>query len=469
MTTAIAPRSNQTAIYPSVELVKRIFPSAPVSNVATNLPYVLRAMAKKELTSTGQLIGILATIAVEVPVFAPIEEYGKGGGRHSIWYGRGFVQLTWRRNYLLYKRYSGLDVVAKPELLLVPEVAADALVWYWCGGSGAPDIRPYAEKADWANVRSIINAGSPGKIGICWGVDVFYQAVESAIANLTQGLDKEALGNIPGNYGLGCVDGGDGARRNYTGLNNPNSMGDAIATALNLQAAFNWRSHEFESTINVADFPEILALKTQRKFKLKNFGDDLDDEYKAESILLTCGRHMEMELTGYKKDPLASEPLVFKHDTNSPLIDATTVASSSGDIPGRMLAAAKANFGKSTADGPEGGNLACAFAMGKFVVMPAGLQKLGAGTYGSNAVKEVVREIKQGRGVQIPREQAIPGDIWTDSFDNRHIGIVWEGTNAGATKILSNSSSKAAFSWVGTVEGMGRYYGGGSNFYRVTS
>lgn len=94
---------------------------------------------------------------------------------------------------------------------------------------------------------------------------------------------------------------------------------------------------------------------------------------------------------------------------------------------------------------------------------------MGAGTYGSDAVAGVVQAIKAGRGVQVSRSQAVTGDIWTDNQNNKHIGIVWEADNNGAKTILSNSSSKASFSWVGSVESVQGYYGGTSNFYRVTS
>lgn len=64
----------------------------------------------------------------------PIEEYGKGEKRrygkkikHSgatyivpnkIYYGRGFVQLTWYENYELMSRLIGIDILKNPELAL---------------------------------------------------------------------------------------------------------------------------------------------------------------------------------------------------------------------------------------------------------------------------------------------------------------------------------------------------------------
>lgn len=113
----------------------------------------------------------------------------------------------------------------------------------------------------------------------------------------------------------------------------------------------------------------------------------------------------------------------------------------------------------------------CAWAVGKYCILPAGLNKLGAGTYGSVAVSGVLQALRDGRGVKIARSQATPGDIWADAPQgNLHIGIVWEADGSGAKTILSNSSSKAKFSWIGSVASVNRYYGGGEGqYYRVTS
>lgn len=102
--------------------------------------------------------------------------------------------------------------------------------------------------------------------------------------------------------------------------------------------------------------------------------------------------------------------------------------------------------------------------------MPAGLEKLGSGPYGSNAVAGVLQALKDGRGIKVDRSEAIPGDIWMDSDGNKHIGVVYEVNSNGASQILSNSSSKAKFSWLGTVESVQAYYpSNGSQFWRVTS
>jgi len=74
----------------------------------------------------------------------PISEYGKGRGRKygsnidadgtrytglpHIYYGRGYVQLTWLTNYVFMKNRLGLDFVNNPELALDPKHAADIMI-----------------------------------------------------------------------------------------------------------------------------------------------------------------------------------------------------------------------------------------------------------------------------------------------------------------------------------------------------
>lgn len=75
----------------------------------------------------------------------PIEEYGKGKGMDygkklkmgggkgqripyetpdKLYYGRGYVQLTWYENYQAFSKILGVDLLNRPELALQPDIAA---------------------------------------------------------------------------------------------------------------------------------------------------------------------------------------------------------------------------------------------------------------------------------------------------------------------------------------------------------
>lgn len=114
----------------------------------------------------------------------PIEEYGKGKGRDygrrlkmnrtpystslPIYYGRGYVQLTWYENYDKAGKKLALDLLQKPELALVPEHAAAIMIYGmaegWFTGKKLTDyIGDYT--ANYTAARRIINGtDKAGKI-----------------------------------------------------------------------------------------------------------------------------------------------------------------------------------------------------------------------------------------------------------------------------------------------------------------
>jgi putative chitinase len=49
------------------------------------------------------------------------------------YFGRGYIQLTWRRNYEAFAKFSGLDCVNHPELIELPENAMKAAIWFYKG------------------------------------------------------------------------------------------------------------------------------------------------------------------------------------------------------------------------------------------------------------------------------------------------------------------------------------------------
>lgn len=99
----------------------------------------------------------------------PIEEYGKGHG-HSYgvpdpqtgqtYYGRGYVQLTWKTNYQTMQDILDEPLVEHPELALDPKIAAAIMFVGMEKGSftgvGLPKFFN-ATTEDWINARKIIN------------------------------------------------------------------------------------------------------------------------------------------------------------------------------------------------------------------------------------------------------------------------------------------------------------------------
>lgn len=100
---------------------------------------------KEDGTSFLNIAYCLASVHHETnQTFLPLREYGKGKGKpygsnididgsryhglDHIYYGRGYIQITWLSNYIKLGKLLGIDLVNDPDLALDPVVAAKILV-----------------------------------------------------------------------------------------------------------------------------------------------------------------------------------------------------------------------------------------------------------------------------------------------------------------------------------------------------
>lgn len=151
------------------------------------LEAILSEWNRRGLSDLRQLAYILATVYHETAkTMQPIEEYGRGAGRDygrklkmgggpgkripysdpdQLYYGRGFVQITWYENYQAMSRLLGVDLLRHPELALRPDVAVQILFeGMLTAASSRGDftgrcLEQYFTpgKEDWVNARRIIN------------------------------------------------------------------------------------------------------------------------------------------------------------------------------------------------------------------------------------------------------------------------------------------------------------------------
>ncbi len=109
----------------------------------------------------------------------PIEEYGKGKGKKygkhydidgsiykgldHIYYGRGYVQLTWLSNYAMARDKIGVDFVNNPDYALHREHAVKILItgmkegWFTGRSLSTYLPRHQCSYKDYVNARRIIN------------------------------------------------------------------------------------------------------------------------------------------------------------------------------------------------------------------------------------------------------------------------------------------------------------------------
>jgi hypothetical protein len=101
--------------------------------------------------------------------FEPLREWGRGKGRKygkpdpvngHVYYGRGYVQLTWRDNYLKMGKKLGFDFVSNPDKVMDPKIAAEILVRGMIDGDFTTrGLGRYilGKKCDYIGARYIIN------------------------------------------------------------------------------------------------------------------------------------------------------------------------------------------------------------------------------------------------------------------------------------------------------------------------
>lgn len=118
----------------------------------------------------NQMAYVLATAYHETAhTMKPVNEKGSAAYLKSKKYwpyiGRGYVQITWRENYVKAGKVFGVDFVAKPELLLKPEYAAPIIIegmvegWFAGDDKGRHKLSRYItlQKSDFKNARRIVN------------------------------------------------------------------------------------------------------------------------------------------------------------------------------------------------------------------------------------------------------------------------------------------------------------------------
>ena len=98
---------------------------------------IIAAWEVSGYTDIRWLAYMLATAKWETAhTMQPIEEYGHGSGHEygkpdpitgQTYYGRGYVQLTWKYNYKKLGDLIGVDLLNKPSLALQPDVASEIM------------------------------------------------------------------------------------------------------------------------------------------------------------------------------------------------------------------------------------------------------------------------------------------------------------------------------------------------------
>lgn len=147
------------------------------SQLAGMLAIIGHWEANKLYTDKRWLAYMLATVYWETDrTFEPIEELGRGMRRpygqkikmnrkpyqlpDKLYYGRGFVQLTWYENYEKFGKLLNIDLLNQPELAMKMDVSIEILFQGMTKGlfTGVNLARYFNDqREDWVSARKIIN------------------------------------------------------------------------------------------------------------------------------------------------------------------------------------------------------------------------------------------------------------------------------------------------------------------------
>jgi putative chitinase len=124
----------------------------------------------QNITDIRQVAYMLATVKHECAgKWQPIAEIGKGEGKKygipdhitgQVYYGRGYVQLTWLDNYRAAGIYTKTDLVNNPDLAMQPDTAYKIMSWGMRRGAfTGVGLSKYIhdETCDYFAARKIIN------------------------------------------------------------------------------------------------------------------------------------------------------------------------------------------------------------------------------------------------------------------------------------------------------------------------
>lgn len=180
---------------------------APEVNIRAHWPRIVAQLAVCGINTRGIQRAIIPTIAIETGGpdrsrrFTPVPEaywtsdaWRRANLRYYPFFGRGFIQTTWRDNYAaadraiaaLWRMTTPLGLVENPDLALDPDVAAAALAIFW------RDTRALPTPA-YPNGYSLIDAAIEGD------TEWLRRLVQGGTAGLTPFRAMYALlGDAPG-------------------------------------------------------------------------------------------------------------------------------------------------------------------------------------------------------------------------------------------------------------------------------
>ena len=113
------------------------------------------------LTSREAVAAIIGESAQETDWYCSTVEYGGPSTQYAPWYGRGMIQLTWRRNYEGFQSWlreynDNTDIISDPDIVTRGQYAWLTAIYYF---SRHIDLS-YIQAQNWNAISGLVNAGN---------------------------------------------------------------------------------------------------------------------------------------------------------------------------------------------------------------------------------------------------------------------------------------------------------------------
>jgi len=138
--------------------------------IKENIELIVHTCSAEGVVMPEQVAYLLGTVWHESRFISQVERRATQGTRvfdmqekywHTGYFGRGFIQLTWKRNYELFSRLLGVDLVGNPSLALKEDIAAKvAVIGMRDGlftGKKLSDYFKEGRRPLWLEARRIVN------------------------------------------------------------------------------------------------------------------------------------------------------------------------------------------------------------------------------------------------------------------------------------------------------------------------
>lgn len=170
---------------------KAIMPvGAAAGRLDAHWPYIVPALTEFGITTPARIAAFLAQVAHESGEYRYMEEIADGSayeGRSDLgntfpgdgtkYKGHGPIQITGRANHALCGAALGLDLVAFPTLITLPQYGTRSAGWFW----KSRGLNELADGGDFEAITRRINGGTNG-----WDDRVRYWERAKAVLGLVQ-------------------------------------------------------------------------------------------------------------------------------------------------------------------------------------------------------------------------------------------------------------------------------------------